>query len=325
MTEPGTSKPIGAAALVLGLLLALPPASGPPATAQTSRLRVRVSLVTVGVRVTDPAGRGVAGLHEEDFSILEDDANQPIVFFSSEEQPLSLGILLDRSQSMGEAGKLSRAQAAAQILVRSGRPDNELFFLPFNHTIPDRPGFTTDRDRILRDIRAVSAEGGTRLYDAIVKGLECLTGARHGRQALVVVTDGADQHSHRPLDHVILKLRQSQVQVYLVGYFPPEDDEIFRLGTPTIRLGDGTPIENPRIVFERLAAESGAEAFFPASEDALHRIVEAIATDLRTQYTLAYYPPNPGQADRYRRIRVDVRRKGVNVRVRRRYILHAGA
>ncbi len=314
-------KPIGVIALYLGLLLVVPPPSG--LSAQTDTLRVQVSLVTVGVRVTDKAGREVPGLRAEDFRVLEDGVRQPIAFFSGEEQPLSFGILLDRSQSMGEAEKLSRARAAAQLLIRCGHADSELFFLPFDHTVPDPPEFTADRDRVMQEIRATSAGGGTSLYDAIVRGLERAATARHPRQVLVVITDGADQHSRCTLDQVIHRLHRSQVQMYLIGYFAPEEDEAFRLGGPTVSLIDGTTIDNPRVVFERLAAESGAEAFFPTSQEALQRIAEAISIDLRTQYTLAYYPPDPSQVDRYRRIRVEVRRKGVNVRARRGYILRS--
>ncbi len=316
-------KPAGTIALYLSLLLVVPPPSS--LSGQTDALRVQVSLVTVGVRVTNKAGREVSGLRAEDFRILEDGVRQPIAFFSSEEQALSFGILLDRSQSMGEAEKLSRAKAAAQVLVRCGHADNELFLLPFDHTVPDPPEFTADRDRVMQEIRATSAGGGTSLYDAMVGGLERAATAMHRRQVLVVITDGADQHSRHTLDQVIHRLRRSQVQMYLIGYFAPEEDEAFRLGGPTVSLIDGTPIDNPRVVFERLAAESGAEAFFPTSQEALQRIAEAISIDLRTQYTLAYYPPNPSQLDRYRRIRVEVRRKGVNVRARRGYILRADA
>jgi VWFA-related protein len=308
-------------ALCLGTLLALPPSSEP--SAQTTTLRVQVSLVTVGVRATDKDGHQVLGLRAEDFWISEDGVPQPIAFFSGEEQPLSLGILLDRSESMGDAGKLVRAQAAAEALIRRGLPDDEFFFLPFHHTVPDSRGFSTDRNRIVQEIHVAAAQGGTSLYDAIVKGLERFGAARHRRQVLVVITDGADQRSAHTLDQVICRIQQSQVQVFLLGYFAPDEDQLFRRGTPTVSLVDGTPIDNPRVAFERMAAESGAQAFFPTSDGGLRQAVEVIAADLRTQYTLAYYPPNPDQTDKYRSIRVGVRRKGLSLRARRGYILGA--
>jgi VWFA-related protein len=299
---------------------------------QTGTLRVQVSLVTVGVRVMDSRARTVPNLSVRDFMLYEDGVVQQIAQFSSEEQPISLGILLDRSTSMAEGDKLARAKAAAQLLVDMAYRGTEYLYVPFDHFWSGT--FTQDAKAVNRWIVSTSIGGGTSLYDAILYALERCSGAKHGRQALVVITDGADQHSSHTLDNVIRGLQESQVQLFAIGYFSHDEDKIFQKSGAKIRLAELQPlpgatvdsvryleIDNPLYVFRRLANESGAEAFFPRSDKALQSAAEQIAKDLSTQYTLAYYPSNPAPDNRYRRIKVGVRPPGLKVRAREGYIL----
>ena len=107
-------------------------------------LRVKVSLVTVGVRVTDSLGRDVRGLNGRDFSVFDDGVAQKIVFFSSEEQPLTLGILLDRSDSMSYNEKLQRAKEAARTLVTPAYRGSEYFYVTFDGRVRLDADLTTD-------------------------------------------------------------------------------------------------------------------------------------------------------------------------------------
>jgi Ca-activated chloride channel family protein len=284
-------------------------------------LRVEVALVTVGVRVTDQRGRVVKGLTIDDFSLYEEAARRDIAFFSNQELPISLCILLDRSNSMDVSGKLTRAKEAALALVGSSHPETELLYLPFDYAIPENRDFISDRGMITSMISGTEPGIGTCLYDAVIETLRRCADAPLPLQALVIVTDGADQHSKRSLDEVTQAVQESQAQVYMIGYFSRYEDQLFRSSGKTISRIDGLIIDNPRIVFKRLAEESGAEAFFPKSDKDLRRAVEKISADLRQQYTLAFYPPKDAAEGSYRRLRVKVNRSGVVVHARKGYRL----
>src|SRR5205814_5694756 len=131
-------------------------------------VKVSVNLVTVGVRVTDSRGRDVPGLKAENFSILDDGVPQKIEFFSSDEQSIVLGILLDRSFSMSYNAKLDRAKEAARALVRVTHEGSEFFYFAFDDVVPSTADVTADRQRIESSIDKTSIGGGTSLYDAIL-------------------------------------------------------------------------------------------------------------------------------------------------------------
>lgn len=315
-----TLSQAGAVALLL--------ATDVPAVAQVPQpgtLRVEVSVVTVGVRVTDSKGREVPNLRAADFALYEDGVVQQIAFFSSEEQPISLGILLDRSDSMGFGAKFDRAKAAAQLIADATRRGSEYLYIPFDAHWKTDAQFTEQREKIEQEITETRLGGGTSLYDAILAALERSKGAKHGRQAIIVITDGADQHSSHTLDDVIRGAQESQVQLYAIGYFSKSEEETFRRSGPRVMLSSYTLMDNPMIVFKRLARESGAEAFFPRSNKELQSAAERISRDLRTQYTLAYYPSNTARDGRYRRIKVSLRsRTGLKVRAREGYLPATG-
>ncbi|MBZ5535357.1 MAG: VWA domain-containing protein [Acidobacteriia bacterium] len=307
--------PLFVGLLLVGLLSFLASAQ------QMPTLRVDVSLVTVGVRVTDSHGREVPNLTAKDFTLFEDGIAQNVNFFSNEEQPVSLGILLDRSSSMVEGGKLERAKAAAQLMVDSAHSGTEFMYIPFDDRVEVSLEFTPDRESVKRQMALTTAVGGTSLYDAILIALEHAKHARHGRQALVIISDGADEHSEHTLQEVIHAVQESLVQVYAIGYFSKREEEVISRGGDQLVLLPGRFIDNPRVVFERLAQQSGAAVFFPSSDKALQAAAERISRDLSTQYTLGYYPSNPVPDNRYRRIKVTLRSKGLKVRARQGYVL----
>src|SRR5262245_53271783 len=278
-------------------------------------LRVKVSLVTVGVRVTDSRGRNVFGLKAQDFSIFDDGVAQKIEFFSSEEQPITLGILLDRSFSMSYNRKLEHAKEAAGALIRSAHDGSEYFYFAFDDQVRLQSDFTTDRERVESAIQRTDLGEGTSLYDAIIEGLALCSRAQLPRQALVIISDGADQHSRHELEETMRIVRESKMQIYTIGYFAPEEDKLFRSSRRKVPLAGGRLIDNPRQVLEKIARESGAESFFPRSDAELSKAVEEITNDLRTQYTLAFYPQSEDRDSRYHQLKVMVR-GNYNVRAR---------
>src|SRR5262245_4338762 len=278
-------------------------------------LRVKVSLVTVGVRVTDSRGRSVLGLKAQDFSIFDDGVAQKVEFFSSEEQPITLGIVLDRSQSMSINRKLERAKAAARALIRSAHEGSEFFFFAFDDQVRLQADFTNDRDRVQSAILETDLGGGTSLYDAIVEGIALCSRAQLPRQALIIISDGADMHSRHELEETMQIVRESETQIYTIGYFATDEDKLFRSSGPKIRLVDGRTIDNPRQVLAKIARDSGADSYFPRSDAELLRVIDEITNDLRTQYTLAFYPGEEREG-RYHQLRVAVRGGRYNVRAR---------
>lgn len=277
-----------------------------PAGGASDVVSLSAALVTVPVRVTDGKGNEVAGLKHDDFELYEDGVRQPIEFFSAEDQPITLGLVIDKSRSMGDEQKVSHVHEAAADILRLTHPENELFYLTFDEQAYLVEDFTTDRERILSAIEDTKPEGGTSLYDAVIESLQHLASGRYTRQALVVVSDGLDQHSAHTLAEVLGAVERSVAQVYFIGFYSQAEQIVFQNSGPSIMLPDGRHVDNPRYALKRLAKESGAEVYFPKSARELQSVAERIARDLRRQYLLAYYPPSQGEKDRYRPISVKV-------------------
>jgi Ca-activated chloride channel family protein len=279
-------------------------------------IRVDVSLVTVGVRVTDSRGRDVPGLKAKDFSIYEDGSPREIAFFSNEPQAISLGIVADRSSSMAYGNKLDRAKDAARALVNGAREGSEFFYIEFDENVNVAADFTSDRQSLISTIQRTALGGGTSLYKAILKGLVLTDRAQLPRRALVIISDGADQHSTYKLSETIRFVRESEIQIFTIGYFSEKEEQLFRASTSKIMRIDGKELDNPRIALEKIAEESGADFFFPRSDKELAQAVAQISEDLRTQYTLAFYPRFQDRENRYHELRVTARDRSYKVRAR---------
>jgi len=307
-------------AIVLALIMVVPlprlDAQKPQAAGPETIFRSEVNLLSVAVRVTDRKENEIHGLTADQFSLYEDGVRQKISFFEAEDEPVSLGILLDVSSSMGTTGKLDRAKDALSRLIGSLRPEDEMLFLRFHRQADKVVDFTSDPHPILSAISASAAmQEGTSLYDAVAKALCYMGSARHHKRALLVVTDGADQNSHRSLEEIIPLVQASQAQVFIIGCFGKEEYDLYRsFHNQKVALVTNQEIDNPLFAFKRLANESGAESFFPAIGN-LQEAVDAVAHQLRTQYTLAYYPKRATGG--FRQIEVKVAQPGARVRARR--------
>jgi Ca-activated chloride channel family protein len=304
-------------ALVMFAPLSRLGAQKPEATGSEFTFRTEVDLLSVAVRVTDQKDNEIHGLTANQFSLYEDGKPQKISFFDAESEPVSLGILLDVSGSMGATGKLQDAKDALSHVISTMRPEDEMFYLRFHLEVDKVLDFTSDPHRILLAISQTTAtEYGTSLYDAIAGALCYMRRAHHHRQALLVVTDGADQNSHRLLDDLIPIVQASQAQVFIIGCLGKEEYEVYRhYRGQKVPLVTHQEIDNPLTAFKQLANESGAESFFAASPDKIQEAVGAVAHQLRTQYTLAYYPTSNGSG--FHHLQVKVAQSGARVRARR--------
>jgi Ca-activated chloride channel family protein len=248
----------------------------------------------------------VEGLERDAFHVYDEGKRQTIEFFSNEDTPVSIGLVIDSSSSMGR--KIPDVVAATVAFARSSHPEDELFALSFNDTVKEVLGdqrflLGSDIDLLQQAVSSLTPEGRTSLYDAIVAGLDRLADGSRARKVLIVMSDGGDNASRATLDDVIERARRSDAAIYTIGLFDPDD-----------------PDSNPGVL-EDLAKETGGERFLPASTGPLMRACERIARDIRSGYTLAF---EPGRLDgKYHRLKIEIdpsMRRRFHVRSRPGYV-----
>ena len=283
VATPETGAPAGAEA---------PAVSGPDALKAHpgARIRMNVDMVLVPVTVTDPLNRLVTGLEKDDFKVFENNAQQEIHTFASEDAPVSIGIIFDLSGSM--TSKLIRARASILQFIKTANPEDEFFVIGFN----DRPelieDFTSSVEEIDARLATVHSGRRTALLDAMYYGVAKMRDAKHERRALLVVSDGGDNHSRYTEGEVRAQVRESDVELYSIGIFDPYAD------TPEERTGP--------ILLNDLCEESGGRMFKVDNVDEMGDIAEKISTELRNQYVLGYRPSNLTRDGKWRKVKVKV-------------------
>jgi VWFA-related protein len=306
---------VAIAIAVLALfLISLLAHAGPQAASATQetgsapfRVSVDVALVVLHATVTDRQGSFVSDLGKQDFEVHENGVPQRIQLFKNEDIPVTVGLVIDHSTTMGR--KLAEVTAAAQAFARSSNRDDEIFVVNFNEKVSlglsRATRFTHSAADIEHAITAKPTEGETALYDAIAKGLEELQAGSRDKKVLIVVSDGGDNVSTHSLTEVMKLAERSSAIIYTVGIFD-----------------EGDPDRNPGVL-KRLALATGGEAFFPGQLSEVVNICDRIARDIRHQYTIGYAPGNPARDGVYRAIRVLARASGhdrLSVRTRTGYI-----
>ncbi|HUR32516.1 MAG TPA: VWA domain-containing protein [Vicinamibacterales bacterium] len=261
------------------------------AEAQRPVFSSAADLVVVHVTVTDRRGGYVTGLPRDAFRIREDGVPQRIDFFSGDDSPVTVGLLVDSSASMREGRE--RVLAAAMAFARASRREDEFFGLAFNERVrsalsPAAP-FTSDPNAFRIALAgAMGAEGRTAMYDAISTGLDYVATGSHPRQVLVLVGDGGDNASTTTVDQVLREAQASNAAIYTVGVVDPLERDA-----------------NPGFL-KRLARATGGGSFFPRRVDDVDSVLQAIARDIRHSYTLGYVSSNPSTDGHLRRIQVAV-------------------
>ncbi len=278
---PATGAPAGAQ----------PPAVTGPASAKArpgALIRINVDMVLVPITVTDPMNRLVTGLEKEDFQIYENNGEQKIASFASEDAPVSIGIIFDLSGSM--TSKLIRARDSILQFIKTANPEDEFFVIGFN----DRPELIEDFTNSVEDIEArlatVHSGHRTALLDAIYYGVEKMKEARHQRKALLVVSDGGDNRSRYTEGEVRSQVRESDVEIYSIGIFDPY------AATPEERTG-------PALLNE-LSEETGGRLYRVDDLAEMGDIAEKISTELRNQYVIGYTPKDMSRDGKWRKVKV---------------------
>ncbi|MGC2420418.1 MAG: VWA domain-containing protein [Candidatus Acidiferrales bacterium] len=285
-----------------------PPApTGAPAS---STISVETELVALPVSVTGADGSFVSGLSLQDFRVYEDKRLQKITMFQQGDAPVTVGLIVDHSRSMGP--KLPEVIAAVAGFARSSNPQDEMFVVDFNDDVSvellgGKP-FTSDPREMGNAVGAVSARGRTALYDAVAEGLLHLRLGTCERKALIIVSDGGDNASQYKLSQVLALAQQSQVLIYSIGL-----------------ISDTGEVDPD--VLRRLSKDTGGVAYFPDAAHNVAIISAQIARDLREQYTLGFTPEKATRVNAFRRIEVKVTAPGhgrIHVRTRAGYFAAAG-
>jgi Ca-activated chloride channel homolog len=264
------------------------PVDDPTMKTHTKPIKVDVNLVLVPVSIVDPENRQVTGLDKENFEVFEGKDRQQIQHFSSEDAPVSLGAIFDVSGSM--ANKIERAREAVVEFFKTANPEDEFFMIAF----ADRPEEVTDFTRSVEDIEGrllyTVPKGRTAMLDAIYLGLNKMRQARYGRKALLIISDGGDNHSRYTESEIKNLVKESDVQIYAIGiydhYFPTEEE---RLG-PQL-LSDITEL-------------TGGRAFSIDNPNDLPDVATKIGIELRNQYVLGYRPTNPISDGKWHKLKV---------------------
>ncbi len=251
-------------------------------------LQVDVDLVLVNVTVTDDWNRIVTGLDKENFTVMEGNEPQQLRHFSSEDAPISLGVIFDMSGSMSD--KIEKARAAVIEFFRTANPADEFFMITFN----DRPQLRADFTKSVEDVQGklvyTVPQGSTALLDAIYMGINKMKDAHNAKKALLIISDGGDNHS-RYTEHEIKSLvREADVQIYAIGIFTAGATQPEEIAGPAL-LSD-------------VATTTGGRMFTITNPNELADVATKIGIELRNQYVLGYRPKNRTRDGRWRKIRV---------------------
>jgi Ca-activated chloride channel homolog len=275
-------------------------------------IRSEVELQTVNVQVKDKKGDDVKGLTASDFTLREDGKAQKIAFFDAGNGPVDVAVLVDSSGSMVGKWHLGSAQEIAARFMRIARPGDQIRAMDFTEwTGPfeqltaaqlSNPGLAT---------LSPAGGSGSSIHDAIAAAVCHLRDSKNARQAIIVITDGVDEHSRISLDQLIDVVRSQRAQLFLIGLPSRPEFDFQKHAEARVTLVSGNDINNPAVLFERLAKEAGAETFIPQSETALEDALKAVSNLLDSEYTLAYYPAATSR--RLRKIDVKVGRSGARV------------
>jgi Ca-activated chloride channel family protein len=267
----------------------------PPVRLQNGKMiRTDVDLALVNVTVTDPYNRLVTGLEQDNFRVFEDNNEQEVVTFSSEDVPISIGVIFDFSGSM--ANKVDKAREAALQFFKTANPQDEFFLVSFNERAELTSEFTNSIEDLQSRMMMTAPKGRTALLDAIYLGLSQMRGARNAKRALLILSDGGDNHSRYNENDIKRLVKEADTQLYAIGIFDPLG---YRNRTPE-------ELNGPSLLAE-ITDLTGGRVFSVEHLNDLPDIASKIGMELRNQYVLGYKPSNHVHDARWRKIKVKLR------------------
>lgn len=264
----------------------------PPLSAQ--RVRVDVDLVLVPTTVTDRMNRPIIDLEMRNFGIFEDDARQQIRYFTEEDEPISVGLILDVSKSM--SNKIDSERMAVDEFFKNANPNDDYFVI----SLANRPRVVADNtqsiEEIQRKLALVIPKGNTALLDAIYLAAAKMRSARYPRRALLIISDGGDNHSHYTAKETRNMIQESDLLAYSIGIF----DSLPVPGFKTIEEKFGQ-----RLLSE-ITEASGGRTVAADKPERIPQLAASISRELRQQYVLGYKSNNAVRDGKWRKIRVQV-------------------
>lgn len=214
--------------------------------------------------------------------------------FSSEDVPISIGVIFDFSGSM--SNKVGKAREAAVQFFKTANPQDEFFLVSFNERAELTSAFTNSVEDLQSSLMLTSAKGRTALLDAIYLGLSQMRGAHNGKRALLILSDGGDNHSRYNESDIKRLVREADTQLYAIGIFD------------ALGYRDRTPEElNGPSLLSEITEMTGGRVFPVGTVEELPDIATKISMELRNQYVLGYRPSNKAHDARWRKIKIKLR------------------
>lgn len=269
-------------------------------------IKVDTSLINLNVRVIDRNNRPVNDVRQDEFRVLENGVPQKIEYFTKEEVPIQYGLVIDNSGSL--RSQISQVIDAGKTIINSNKSGDETFVVRFidSSKIELKQDFTADQNALMDALDDMYVEGGaTAVIDAVYLAAERAAEYKKGndlndrrRRALILVTDGEDRTSQYSQDKLFARLREEDVQIFVIGFVNELESE-----RGFIRKSKRDKAVE---LLDRLAKETGGRAFYPTSLKELPDIAKEITRDMRTQYVISYNPTNKARDGSFRAIRVAV-------------------
>jgi VWFA-related protein len=258
---------------------------------RAANIRIETQLVQINVTVTTPLNQVVTGMEKEHFRLFEDKVEQEIQTFSSEEAPLSIGLVFDISGSMGS--KLHKSRQAAAQFFKTANPQDEFFLVQFNERPEMVVPWTTNSEEIQNRMAFTQAKGRTALLDGLYLAMNDMKKAKNPRKAVLVLSDGGDNSSRYTESEIKNLVREADVQVYAMGIFEPIAG----------RNRSAEEMAGPGLLTD-LAEQTGGRHFPIDNLNELPDVAAKIGVELRSQYVLGYSPKNSVKDGKYRRVEV---------------------
>ena len=251
-------------------------------------LKVDVDLVLVPVTITDPMNRLVTGLEKDNFQLFEGSSAQEIRSFSSEDAPVSLGVIFDSSGSM--SSKMDRAKDAVVEFFKTANPQDEFFMITFSDEPEQVSDFTSSVDEIQNRLVFAVPRHRTALLDAIYMGISKMRQAKYAKKALLIISGGGDNHSRYTENEIKSLVKEADVMIYAIGIYDRYASAVEE------RLG-------PQLLND-IAELTGGRAFTIDNPNDLADVATKIGVELRNQYVLGYRPTKVVRDGKWRKIKV---------------------